>query len=136
MRLATRARRCAATSSPTPAIRRRCGWSTPMRAFSPVTRMSPRRRKSTPISPPARPVHPGVRPGRGEIDPGKPMAPAVANPREGAAEALYGLGGAGTRQGDELASLIYLRLALALRPDHDFAQVSVANLLADLKRGQ
>ena len=60
----------------------------------------------------------------------------MRNPREGAAEALYGLGGAGhARQGDELASLIYLRLALALRPDLDFASVSVANLLSDLKRG-
>ncbi len=60
----------------------------------------------------------------------------MRNPKEGAAEALYGLGGAGAaRQGDELASLIYLRLALALRPDLDFAAVSVANLLSDMKRG-
>ena len=71
-----------------------------------------------------------------EIASGRPVAPAVRNPKEGAAEALYGLGGAGAaRQGDELASLIYLRLALNLRPDLDFAQVSVANLLSDLKRG-
>ena len=81
------------------------------------------------------PDHPVVRASLAEIDSGKPVAPIVANAREGAAEAMYGLGGAGTRQGDELASLIYLRLALALRPDHDFAEVSVANLLADMKRG-
>ena len=81
------------------------------------------------------PNHPVVRAALAEIDSGKPITPIVANPRQGAAEALYGLGGAGTRQGDELASLIYLRLALALRPDHDFAEVSVANLLADIKRG-
>ena len=43
---------------------------------------------------------------------------SFATPRMGAAEVLYGLGGAGSRQGDELAALIYLRLALYLRPDH------------------
>ena len=57
-----------------------------------------------------------------------------ATPSDGAAEALYGLGGAGTRQGDEMAALIYLRLALYLRPDHDLAAVTVANLFEDLKR--
>jgi tetratricopeptide (TPR) repeat protein len=65
---------------------------------------------------------------------GKPLAPVIRNAKDGAAEALYGLGGAGTRQGDELAALIYLRLALFLRPDHDLAAVTVANLFEDLKR--
>ena len=37
-------------------------------------------------------------------------------------------------QGDELAALIYLRLALILRPDHDLAAVTVANLLDDIKQ--
>ena len=82
------------------------------------------------------PDHPVVQAALAEIDSGKTVQPVVHNPKEGAAEALYGLGGAGTRSGDELASLVYLRLALALRPDHDFAAVSVANLLADMKRGQ
>lgn len=82
------------------------------------------------------PNHPVVKAALAELDAGKTLAPIVHNPREGAAEALYGLGGAGTRAGDELASLVYLRLALALRPDHDFAAVSVANLLADMKRGR
>jgi tetratricopeptide (TPR) repeat protein len=81
------------------------------------------------------PQNPVVAASLAEIDSGKPVQPIVHNVREGAAEALYGLGGAGTNHGDELASLIYLRLALALRPDHDFAAVSVANLLSDLKRG-
>ena len=83
------------------------------------------------------PDHPVVKAALAEIDSGRPVTPVVRNAKEGAAEALYGLGGAGgTRQGDEMASLIYLRLALALRPDHDFAQVSVGNLLSDMKRGQ
>ena len=58
----------------------------------------------------------------------------VRNAKEGAAEALYGLGSAGTRQGDELAALIYLRLALILRPDHDLAAVTVADVLQDIKQ--
>ena len=82
------------------------------------------------------PNHPVVKAALAELDAGKTLSAIVHNPREGAAEALYGLGGAGTRAGDELASLVYLRLALALRPDHDFAAVSVANLLADMKRGR
>jgi tetratricopeptide (TPR) repeat protein len=67
---------------------------------------------------------------------GKPLPPTVHNPKEGAAEVLYGLGGAGTRQGDELAALIYLRLALILRPDHDLAAVTVATLFEDMKQGE
>jgi tetratricopeptide (TPR) repeat protein len=82
------------------------------------------------------PDHPVVKAELAELDQGKAATAVVRNVREGAAEALYGLGGAGaTRQGDEMASLIYLRLALALRPDHDFALVSVANVLSDIKRG-
>ena len=81
------------------------------------------------------PDHPVVKAALAELNSGKPIAPILRTPREGAAEALYGLGSAGTRQGDEIASLIYLRLALALRPDHEFAAVSVANLLSDMKRG-
>ena len=49
---------------------------------------------------------------------------------------LYGLGGAGTRQGDELAALIYLRLALILRPDHDLAAITVANSVRGHEAGQ
>ena len=58
------------------------------------------------------PNHPLIKAALADLDAGKPLAPAVHNAREGAAEALYGLGGAGTQQGDELAALIYLRLAL------------------------
>jgi tetratricopeptide (TPR) repeat protein len=82
------------------------------------------------------PNHPLTNAALADIAAGKPLAPVVRDAREGAAEALYGLGGAGTRQGDELAALIYLRLALALRPDHDLAAVTVANLLTDIKQGE
>jgi len=81
------------------------------------------------------PNHPLVNAALADIAAGKTLAPVVRTAREGAAETLYGLGGAGTRQGDEVAALIYLRLALALRPDHDLAELTVGNLLTDIKQG-
>jgi tetratricopeptide (TPR) repeat protein len=80
------------------------------------------------------PHHPLVADAAAQLAAGKTLAPVTRDVKEGAAEALFGLGGAGTRQGDELAALIYLRLALFLRPDHDLAAVTVANLFEDLKR--
>ena len=80
------------------------------------------------------PHHPLIVSALADLAAGRPLAPVIRNAKDGAAEALYGLGGAGTRQGDELAALIYLRLALYLRPDHDLAAVTVANLFEDLKR--
>ena len=82
------------------------------------------------------PNHPVIKAALADVMAGKPLPPTVHNPKEGAAEVLYGLGGAGTRQGDELAALIYLRLALILRPDHDLAAVTVATLFEDMKQGE
>ena len=53
---------------------------------------------------------------------------SVANVKTGAAESMFGLAMAGGREGDETASLIYLRLALALDPEHDLALVSLADI--------
>ena len=81
------------------------------------------------------PNHPVVKAALADLAAGKTLAPEVPTPRDGAAEALYGLGGANSaRQGGELAALIYLRLALILKPDHDLAAVTLANLLSDLKQ--
>ena len=55
--------------------------------------------------------------------------------KDGAAEALYGLGSAGSRQGDELPALVYLRLSLYLRPSNDLAAVTLASLFEQLKQG-
>lgn len=83
------------------------------------------------------PTHPVVISALADLSANKTLAPVVRNAREGVAETLYGLGGAGTlRQGDELAALIYLRLALALRPDHDLAAITVANLLSEIKQNE
>ena len=64
------------------------------------------------------------------------LDPIVHNAKEGAAEALYGLGSAGSRQGDELPALIYLRLSLYLRPSSDLTAVTLASLFEQLKQGE
>ena len=48
----------------------------------------------------------------------EPLTDDVTSVADGAAEVLYGLGTFGSREGDELASLIYLRLAVWLNPTH------------------
>jgi tetratricopeptide (TPR) repeat protein len=82
------------------------------------------------------PHHPIVEGALADLAAGRPLDPIVRNAKDGAAEVLYGLGGAGSRQGDELAALIYLRLALYLRPDHALAAVTVADLYEQLKQSQ
>ena len=83
------------------------------------------------------PNHPVVMAALADLDAGKTLASLTPDARAGAAEALYGLGGANTsRQGDELAAQIYLRLALILKPDHDLAAVTLANLLSDMKQDE
>jgi Flp pilus assembly protein TadD len=82
------------------------------------------------------PHHPLVDGALADLAAGRPLDPVIRNAKDGAAEVLYGLGGAGSRQGDELAALIYLRLALQLRPDHALAAVTVADLYEQLKQNQ
>ena len=53
---------------------------------------------------------------------------SVATVKMGAAESMFGLAMAGGRDGDETASLIYLRLALALDGEHDLALISLADI--------
>ena len=82
------------------------------------------------------PHHPIVDGALADLTAGRPLDPVIRNAKDGAAEVLYGLGGAGSRQGDELAALIYLRLALYLRPDHALAAVTVADLYEQLKQNE
>lgn len=58
----------------------------------------------------------------------------MRSPDEGAAEALYGLGAVGGRQGDELASLIYLRLSLALAPENALAIITLGDVYERMKQ--
>ncbi|MBV9078730.1 MAG: tetratricopeptide repeat protein [Methylobacteriaceae bacterium] len=80
------------------------------------------------------PRHPMVRFALGELAAGRALPPLVANATDGAAEVLYGLGSAGNQQGDELASIVYLRLALQLQPEHALALVTLADVFERLKR--
>ena len=80
------------------------------------------------------PRPPFVRNALTQIEAGKPLPPIVQSAQDGAAEVLYGLGTAGTQQGDELASLIYLRLAVLLNPEHSLALVQMADVFERLKQ--
>ena len=81
------------------------------------------------------PHHPIVESQLAALNAGKPLEALVHSAKEGAAEVLYGLGGAGSRQeGDELPALIYLRLSLYLRPADDLTEVTLANLFEQMKR--
>ena len=80
------------------------------------------------------PRHPFVRYALDQLSSGRTLPPLVQTAQDGAAEVLYGLGSAGNQSGDELASIVYLRLALHLNPDHALALVTLADVFERLKR--
>jgi tetratricopeptide (TPR) repeat protein len=80
------------------------------------------------------PHHPLIQRALADLKTNQPVDPLVRNGKEGAAEALYGLGSAGSRQGDELPALVYLRLSLYLRPSSDLTAVTLASLFEQLKQ--
>ncbi len=80
------------------------------------------------------PRHPLVTAALADINAGKIPAPLISSATEGAAEVLYGLGTAGSRQHDELAVLIYLRLSLYLSPSNTMAIVTLADTYERLKQ--
>ena len=79
------------------------------------------------------PHHPLIEKARADLKANQPLDPLVHNAKEGVAEALYGLGSAGSREGDELPALVYLRLSLYLRPSNDLTAVTLASLFERLK---
>jgi tetratricopeptide (TPR) repeat protein len=81
------------------------------------------------------PHHPLIERALAELKTNQALDPLVHTAKEGAAEALYGLGSAGSRQGDELPALVYLRLSLYLRPSSDLTAVTLASLFEQLKQG-
>ncbi|QXX73427.1 Beta-barrel assembly-enhancing protease [Methylovirgula sp. HY1] len=80
------------------------------------------------------PDHPTVQAALADLKAGKMLTPIVRTPVQGAAEVLYGLGAAGGRQGDDLAALIYLRLALYLDPNNNLATLTLGDLYERLKQ--
>ena len=81
------------------------------------------------------PHHPLVERALANLQAGQPLESPIHSVKDGAAEVLYGLGGAGSRQGDELPALIYLRLSMYLRPGDDLTAVTLANLFDQMKQG-
>lgn len=80
------------------------------------------------------PRHPLVRDALDKLKAGEPLGKLVTTAQDGAAEVLYGLGSAGSTQGDELPAVIYLRLALYLSPDHALARLTLADTLDRMKQ--
>ena len=80
------------------------------------------------------PHHPVVERALADLDAGRLPDAVVRTPKDGAAEVLYGLGAAGSREGDELPALIYLRLSLYLRPSSDLTAVTLASVFERLKQ--
>ena len=80
------------------------------------------------------PRHPIVRDALDKLRAGKPLGKLVTTAQEGAAEVLYGLGSAGSTQGDELPAIVYLRLALYLTPDHALGRLTLADTLDRMKQ--
>ena len=81
------------------------------------------------------PHHPLIERALADLKANRKLDPLVLSAKDGAAEALYGLGSAGSRQGDELPALVYLRLSLYLRPSSDLTAVTLASLFEQLKQG-
>ncbi len=82
------------------------------------------------------PRHPMVTAALATLEQNKPLPATVRNSQQGAAEVLYGLGAAGTRQGDELASVIYLRLSQYLDAENPLAIITLAGLYEQLKQNE
>ena len=82
------------------------------------------------------PNHPVVTAALANIKAGKPVETLIKNAQEGAAEVLYGLGAAGGQQGDEIAAMIYLRLALYLTPQNSLAIITLGDLCERIKQNE
>ncbi len=65
---------------------------------------------------------------------GKILEPLLKNADQGAAEVLYGLGAAGGGQGDDVASMIYLRLSLYLAPQNSLTLLQLADISDRMKQ--
>lgn len=82
----------------------------------------------------ASPRHPLIRETRDAIEQGKEAKRILKDPTDGAAEVLYGIGGALGRQGGEDLSIVYLQLALYLEPEHPMALVTLGDLYDQLNQ--
>jgi len=70
------------------------------------------------------------------LESGKPVAPIIANASDGMAEALYGLGSALAQESGSELAIVYLQLAIWMRPDFDVANTLLANTYEEQKLWQ
>ena len=80
------------------------------------------------------PHHPLIAAAMNELKAGKVLEPLVKNAEAGAAEVLYGLGTAGSRDTDKMPALIYLRLSLYMLPTNSLAIITLADIYDSLKQ--
>ena len=73
------------------------------------------------------PDHPLIRADYDRLKSGKPLKPLVSNAAEGVAEALYGLGSALAQEAGSDLAVVYLRLAVWMRPDFNVANTLLAD---------
>jgi tetratricopeptide (TPR) repeat protein len=81
----------------------------------------------------ALPRHPLVRDALRDVEAGRRVPPLVDSPQAGAAEALYTIGSALGRRGEEVA-IVYLQLALYLAPNHGLALTSLADIYEGMRK--
>jgi len=79
------------------------------------------------------PRHPVLQAAIKNVQAGKPSRLYVTNAVEGAAEVFYQLGSAGNRR-NQLAPIIYLRIALYLAPKNDLAVFALADIYERLNQ--
>lgn len=70
------------------------------------------------------------------VQKGEKLVFPIKSVQDGVAEVLFDLGSAVSRDGDELSSIIYLRLATWLRPDYDAATFTIAENYERMKQLQ
>ncbi|MEM7171588.1 MAG: tetratricopeptide repeat protein [Pseudomonadota bacterium] len=70
------------------------------------------------------------------VESGKSTAPAVATPKDGLAEVLFNIASLLSQERASDLALIYVRQALALRPDFDMAQVLLGEIMESQGRGE
>ena len=73
------------------------------------------------------PRHPLALADLATLQSGKPMKPVVTDATEGIAEALYGLGSALAQESGSDLAIVYLHLAVWMRPDFDVANTLLAD---------
>jgi tetratricopeptide (TPR) repeat protein len=81
----------------------------------------------------ALPRHPLVKDAIRDIENGRRIAPLVDSAQAGAAEALFTIGSALGRRGEEVG-IVYLQLALYLAPTHALALTSLADIYEGMRK--